>query len=98
MSKGKFSFVAAYTNTQTKIIVPAHDKTYNNTCVSSKDSDQPVHPPSIVRLLIYLSLDSLEAVEYTCDQQNLCADAQVDLCLRWSHRSYCRFYRALALK
>ena len=26
---------------------PAHDKTYNKTCVTSKDSDQPVHSPSM---------------------------------------------------
>ena len=25
------------------IFEPAHDKTYNKTCVTSKDSDQPVH-------------------------------------------------------
>ena len=23
---------------------PGHDKTYNKTCVTSNDSDQPVHP------------------------------------------------------
>ena len=38
---------------------------YNKTCVTSKDSDQPVHPPSKARVLVYLSLDSLEAVEGT---------------------------------
>ena len=42
---------------------PGHDKTYNKTCVTSKDSDQPVHPPSVARLLFYFSLDSPEAVE-----------------------------------
>ena len=43
---------------------PAHDKTYCKTCVTSKDSDQPVHPPIMARLvLIYLAFDSLEAVE-----------------------------------
>ena len=25
---------------------PAHDKTYNKTCVTIKDSNQPAHPPS----------------------------------------------------
>ena len=44
----------------------AHDKTYNMTCVTSIDSDQPVHPTSKARVLMYLSLDSLEAVEGTC--------------------------------
>ena len=50
---------------------PAHDKSYNKTCVISKDSDKPIDPPSMARVLVYSSLDSLEAVEGTCDQQNL---------------------------
>ena len=37
-------------------------------CVTSKDSDQPVHPPSMAKALVYSSLDSLEAVEGTCDR------------------------------
>ena len=55
-------------------IVPALDKTYNKTCVTcatSKDSDQPVHPPSMVRVLYNPPLDCLEAVEGICDQQRL---------------------------
>ena len=39
----------------------AHNKTYIYTCVTSKDSDQPVHPPSMV--LVHPFLDSLEAVK-----------------------------------
>ena len=80
-------------------IEPAHDKTYNKTCATSKRSDQPVHPPSMARVFIYHFLDSPEAVEGTCDQQRLCsdcADAQSDQSLSWSHKSYCRFWRALA--
>ena len=76
----------------------AHDKTYNETCLISKDSDQPVHPPSMTRVVVYPSLDSPEAVEGMCNQQRLrsdCADAQTDLCLRWSH-VLCRFCQALA--
>ena len=38
-------------------------KTYNKTRVTSKD--QPVHPPSIARVLVHPSLDSPEAVEGT---------------------------------
>ena len=47
---------------------PAYDKTYNNTCVTSKDSDQPVHPPGG---LGYRSLGSPEVVEGTCYQLRL---------------------------
>ena len=41
---------------------PGHDKTYSKTCVTSKDSDQPVHLSTMARVLGYPALDSLEAV------------------------------------
>ena len=44
------------------LIYPTHDKT----CVTSKDTDQSVHPTSMARVLV---LDSLEVVEGTCDQK-----------------------------
>ena len=75
------------------------DKTYNKTCVTRKDSDQPVHPLIRARAIVYRSLNSLKAVEGICNQRRLwsdCADAQADLSLRWSHKSYCRFCRAPA--
>ena len=50
---------------------PAHDKTYNKTCVTSKGSDQPVHPPRMARVLVHPSLNSPEAVEGACDQRRL---------------------------
>ena len=46
----------------------AHVKTYNMT---SKDSYQPVYPPSMARVLIYPSLSSPEAVKGACDQWRL---------------------------
>ena len=82
----------------TKPNEPEHGKTYNKTCVTSKDSNQPVHPPSMARVLVHHSLDCPEAVEGTCDQRRLrldCAISQADLSLRLSHKSYCRFCRAL---
>ena len=50
---------------------PAHDKTYIETCVTNKDSDQPIHPLSMARVLVYPSLDSPETVEDICDQRRL---------------------------
>ena len=41
----------------------AHDKTYNKACVTSQCSAQPVRPPSTARVLVYRSLDSLNAAE-----------------------------------
>ena len=77
---------------------PAHDKTYNKTCATSNDSGQPVYPPTMARVLVYPSSDSLAALERTCDQRRLwsdCADAQADLSLRCPHKSYRRFCRML---
>ena len=50
------------------VFEPAHNKTCNKTSVTSKDSDQLVHPPSNTRIFVYPSLDSHEAVEGTRDQ------------------------------
>ena len=49
---------------------PAHNKTYNKTCVISKESDQPVYPPgtSMAKVFIYPSLDSPEDIEGKCNQ------------------------------
>ena len=32
------------------IYEPAHKKTYNKTCATNEDSDQPVHPHSLIRV------------------------------------------------
>ena len=52
--------------------------------MTSKDSDQPVHPPSLAKVLVHPSLDSPEAVEGTCDYGRRMT-AQADLCfdVRW---------------
>ena len=36
-----------YNGNDEEIIEPAHEKTYNAVVMTSKDSDQPAHPPSI---------------------------------------------------
>ena len=46
-------------------------KAYSKTCVTSKDSCQPVHPLCMAKVLVYPSLDSFEAVEGTRNQQRL---------------------------
>ena len=37
--------------------------------MTSKDSDQPVHPPIMARVLLYPSLDMVETADATFDQQ-----------------------------
>ena len=66
-----FCFVFSIKSTSTFHIEPVHNKTYNKTCVTRKDSYQPVHPSSLTRVLIYPSLESLETLQGTCDQRRL---------------------------
>ena len=83
----------------TNINEPAHYKTYNKTCATSEDSDQPAHPRSLIRVFAdclcrlqppgYPKRDIREPLPYW-------VDVQADLSLCWSQRSYCRFCRALA--
>ena len=65
-----------------------HDKTYNKTCVTSKDFDQPVHPPSMARVLCNPSLDNPVAVE-SCRRHMRSAKTQIRLrgCAGWSESS-----------
>ena len=73
---------------------PAHDKTYNKTCVTSKDFDQPVLLLSTAGVIVHPSSDSPKAAESTGDHRRLwsdVADAQADLSLRWSHKSFVGF-------
>ena len=48
------------------IYEPGHDKTYDKICVTSKESDHSVHPPSMARVPVYPSLDSLEVFFWLC--------------------------------
>ena len=60
--------ILSYPQSTQKLFEPAHDKAYNKTCVTSKDSDQYVYPPSAARVSL-IPLDSAETVEGTCDQR-----------------------------
>ena len=74
---------------------PAHDKTYKMTCVSSKDSDHPGHPPSLIRVFI-VRMKKPWVLSYPLSTQwrlwSDWANAQADLSLRWVHRSFCWFW------
>ena len=43
-----------------KVHEPPHDKTNKMTCVPSEDSDQPGHPPSLIRVFTVRSIGSLK--------------------------------------
>ena len=57
-------------------------------CAPSLDSDQPGHPPSLIRVFAVRSVGSLGSKLFSCGQRRLWsdwADAQADLSLRWAH-------------
>ena len=60
---------------------PEHDKTNKMTCAPSQDSDQPGHPPSLIRVFTVHSKGSQGPNASSCGQQRLWsdwADAQAD--------------------
>ena len=75
------------------------DKTNKMTCVPSEDSDQPGHPPSLIRVFAVRMKKHLVLSYPLSAQQRLWSDwvdAQADQSLRWEHRSFCWFYHAVA--
>ena len=50
---------AAYVDSRKKHIEPPHDKTNKMTFVPSEDSDQPGHPPSLIRVFAVHSVVTL---------------------------------------
>ena len=77
---------------------PRHDKTNKMTGASSEDSVQPGHPPYLIRVFAVRSMGTKDSRFLYADSEDWsdCADAQVDLSLRWAHRSCCLFCRAAA--
>ena len=78
---------------------PAHGKTYKMACAPSEDSDQPGHPPSLIRIFAVQMKKALVLSYPLSAQGNLSSDwmdAQADLSLRWAHMQFCRFCHALA--
>ena len=65
-----------------------------NECASSKDSDQPGHPPSLIRVFA-VRMKKLWVLSYPLSAQwrpwSDWADAQADLSLRWAHTHFVGF-------
>ena len=60
----------------------------------SEDSDQPGHPPNLIRAFAMGSKDSRGPYVSSCGQWRLQSDwanAQADLSFRWAHRWFCWF-------
>ena len=58
-----------------------------NDCAPSEDSDQPGHPPGLIRVFAVHSMGTLRQQRLWSDQ----ADAQADLSLRCAHTHFVRF-------
>ena len=63
-------------------------------CAPSEDSDQPGHPPSLIRVFAARSMGSEGPKLFSCGQRSLWSDwvdAQADLNLRWAHTHFVSF-------
>ena len=76
-----------------------HDKTKKMTCAPSEDPDQPGHPPRLIRVFA-VGMKKSWVLSYPLSAQRRLwsdsADSQVELSLRWTHRSVCWFCHAHA--
>ena len=72
-------------------IDPRLDKTNKMICAPSEDSDQPGHPPSLIRVSA-VRLKQNWVLSYPLSAQRRLwsdwADAQADLSLRWAQKSF----------
>ena len=69
-------------------IEPPHDKANKMACTPSEDSDQPGHPPSLIRVFA-VRMKKAWVLSYPLSAQRRLwsdwADAQADLSLCWAH-------------
>ena len=75
-------------------IEPPHDKTNKTACAPSEDSDQPGHPPSLIRVFAVRMVKAWTLSYPLCAKRRLWsdwADAQADLNLCWAHSHFVDF-------
>ena len=73
---------------------PPHDKTNKMACAHSEDSDQPGHPPSLIRVFAVHMKKPWVLTFPLSAQRRLWSDwtdAQADLSLRWAHSHFVGF-------
>ena len=73
---------------------PHRDKTNKVACAPSEDSDQPGHPPRLIRVFA-VRMKKAWVLSYTMSAQRRLrsdwVDTQYDLSLRWAHMPFCWF-------
>ena len=69
--------------------VKKHTCTFNWTCALSKDSDQPAHLLSLIRIFIRCILAShgCKVLKVVNEELSDCPDVRADLSLLWAHMS-----------
>ena len=76
------------------ITEPPRDKTSKMACAPSEDSDQPGHPPSLIRVFA-VRMKKAWVLSYPISAQRRLlsdwADALADLSLRWAHCHFIGF-------
>ena len=90
---------AAKVSEKYKTNEPAPDNTYNKTCAINEDSDQLAQRRCLIRVFAgrkCLQQPSGYPKDDTCEPFRYWVNVQADLSPCWSHRSYCRYYHALA--
>ena len=75
-------------------IKPAHDKTYKMACASSGDSDQPGHPPSLIRVFAVRMKQAWDLATHWAHSED--ADQtgrmpRLNWSLRWVHMPFVGF-------
>ena len=73
---------------------PPNDKTNKVACAPSEDTDQPGHPPALIRVFAVRMKKSWVLSYLLSAQRRLWsdwADAQADLSLRWAHSHFVGF-------
>ena len=93
--KSKLAFTAVWLNPRCDDkIEPAHDKTNKMACAPIEDSDQPGHPPSLIRVFA-VRMKKAWVLSYPLSAWRRLwldwADAQADLSLRWAYSHFVFF-------
>ena len=74
---------------------PSHDKTLKMACVPCEDSDQPGHPPSLIRVSLYTQWVAQDQSFLHADSEDSDQTGRIPragLSLRLAHMPFCSFY------
>ena len=74
---------------------PPHDKTNKMAIAPSEDTDQPAHPPSLIRVFA-VHLKKHWVLSYPLSALRRLWSDWADLSLRWAQRLFCWFYYEVA--